>query len=211
MCKQLVLASQSPRRQSLLAQLGYQFDIIASDIDEAVHENELAEDYVQRLAKEKALHVFTSLQNKQKHHALVLGSDTCVVIEKQILGKPKNEADCINMLLLLSNKQHQVLTSIAVAYQYSVKNKLMTKVVVELITTHVLFKALTLDEIKRYWQSEEPKDKAGSYAIQGLGGQFVKSINGSYSAVVGLPLYETVELLAQCGLATRFQTNSFQG
>jgi len=85
----------------------------------------------------------------------------------------------------------------------------MTTFKVELIVTTVFFKALTLGEIQRYWQSEEPKDKAGSYAIQGLGGQFVKSINGSYSAVVGLPLYETAELLAQCGLASSIQTNNF--
>jgi len=200
MHKQLVLASQSPRRQSLLSQLGYQFNVIISDIDETVHKKESAENYVQRLAKEKALHVFNNLKKNEQEYTLVLGSDTCVVIDKQILGKPKDETDGTNMLTLLSNHQHQVLTSIAIAYQCEDKKKLITKFKVELVTTDVFFKALTLDEIKRYWQSEEPKDKAGSYAIQGLGGKFVKSINGSYSAVVGLPLYETAELLVECGL-----------
>jgi len=209
MSKKLILASQSPRRKLLLNQLDFQFEVITSDIDEAVYENELAENYVQRLAQEKAEHVFNKLPADKKKNALVLGSDTCVVINKQILGKPKSEADCIRMLTLLSNNCHQVLTSIAVVYQSEYKNKLINKFRVELIQTDVFFKQLTLNDIKRYWQSEEPKDKAGSYAIQGIGGQFVKSINGSYSAVVGLPLYETAELLAKCGLKTSIQTNNF--
>lgn len=203
--KQLILASQSPRRKALLAQLGYQFITQAADINEAVRCNENAKDYVVRLAKEKAQAIFLALPIQQQAQSIVIGSDTSVVIEGEILGKPANEAECIATLLRLSNKQHQVLTAIAVVTQdkksqdqrnQDQRNKTLSK----LIETQVQLKTLTVDEIKRYWHTKEPYDKAGSYAIQGLGGQFVTTINGSYSAVVGLPLYETVQLLAQVGL-----------
>ena len=208
--KQLILASQSPRRKALLAQLGYQFITQAADINEAVRCNENAKDYVVRLAKEKAQAIFFALPIQQQAQSIVIGSDTSVVIEGEILGKPANEAECITTLLRLSNKQHQVLTAIAVITQDKTsqdktsqdkrtqdqRNKTLSK----LIETQVQFKTLTVDEIKRYWHTKEPYDKAGSYAIQGIGGQFVTTINGSYSAVVGLPLYETVQLLAQVGL-----------
>jgi septum formation protein len=193
--KQLILASQSPRRKALLAQLGYQFITQAADIDESVRSDENAEDYVLRLSKEKAQTIFSALTIKQQAQSIVIGSDTSVVIEGEILGKPANEAECIATLLRLENKQHQVLTAISVV-SHDKKNKTIS----QLIETHVQFKALTVDEIKRYWQTGEPCDKAGSYAIQGIGGQFVTTIKGSYSAVVGLPLYETVQLLSQAGL-----------
>lgn len=197
--KQLILASQSPRRKALLAQLGYQFTTQAADIDESVHHNENAKDYVLRLAQEKAQAIFSTLPAAQQADTIVIGSDTSVVIDGKILGKPVNEADCVATLLRLENKQHQVLTSIAVINQGQ-NNK--SQVISKLVETQVQFKALTVDEIKRYWQTGEPCDKAGSYAIQGIGGQFVTTIKGSYSAVVGLPLYETAQLLAQVGLPT---------
>jgi len=197
--KQLILASQSPRRKSLLAQLGYQFTTQAADIDESLQCNESAKNYVLRLAQKKAEVIFATLSAQQQAQSIVLGSDTSVVIEGEILGKPLDEADCIATLQRLENKQHQVLTSIAVVSQGEVnKNETLSK----LVATQVQFKALTIDEIKRYWQTGEPCDKAGSYAIQGIGGQFVMTIKGSYSAVVGLPLYETAQLLAQVGLPT---------
>jgi septum formation protein len=191
--KQLILASQSPRRKELLAQLGYQFISQAADIDESVRNNENAKSYVIRLAQEKAQTVFSTLSIQQQEQSIVIGSDTSVVIDGEILGKPANETECIATLLRLENKQHQVLTAIAAASQEN-------KIISQLVETHVRFKALTVDEIKRYWQTGEPCDKAGSYAIQGIGGQFVTTIKGSYSAVVGLPLYETVQLLSQVGL-----------
>lgn len=197
--KQLILASQSPRRKSLLAQLGYQFTTQAADIDESVHRNEKAKDYVLRLAKEKAHVIFASLSAQQQAQAIVIGADTSVVIEGEILGKPVNEKDCIATLQRLENKQHQVLTAIAAVSQ---EQPSKTRVISKLVETHVQFKALTIDEIKRYWQTGEPCDKAGAYAIQGIGGQFVTTLKGSYSAVVGLPLYETAQLLAQAGLPT---------
>lgn len=194
--KQLILASQSPRRKNLLAQLGYQFTTMSADIDESVQSNEQPKDYVVRLAKEKAITIFSapSMQHsmQQQSNIIVLGADTSVVIDGDILGKPTDEADCISTLLRLSNKQHQVLTAIAAISA--------DQVISTLVETQVQFKTLTIEEIKEYWRTEEPCDKAGSYAIQGIGGQFVTTINGSYSAVVGLPLYETVQLLAQVGL-----------
>jgi len=196
--KRLILASQSPRRQALLSQLGYQFTTLIADIDESVTVNETAQDYVLRLAVEKAQTIYNKLPIEQQTHSLVLGADTCVVINNEILGKPIDENDCISTLLKLSNKQHQVLTSIAVVSAQSVAS--------QLVTTDVTFKKLTANEISRYWQTGEPEDKAGSYAIQGIGGQFVTNINGSYSAVVGLPLYETAQLLASVRLPTVIQT-----
>ena len=181
----LTLASNSPRRKELLSQLGYQFDCAGSDIDETPHQGESPIDYVKRMAVEKA-----QAQNS-KPATLVLGSDTCVIYQNEILGKPRDFEDARRMLMMLSGEQHQVLTSIAVVSEQAVE--------VEVVTTQVRFKTLSNKEIVNYWRSGEPKDKAGSYGIQGIGGQFVCHIEGSYSAVVGLPLYETAQLLARHG------------
>lgn len=205
MTKQLILASQSPRRKMLLGQLGYQFSTLVADIDESVCDHERAKDYVLRLAQEKALAIFGTLSFEKQQQSLVLGADTCVVIDGIILGKPASEAECIETLLRLENNEHQVLTAIAVA---SNETENIANVRSDTIETKVRFKALTINEIKRYWRTGEPCDKAGSYAIQGIGGQFVTTINGSYSAVVGLPLYETAQLLAKSGLPTTIQDNS---
>jgi septum formation protein len=187
----LILASQSPRRKQFLAQLGYQFSVQASDIDERILPSELAYDYVFRLAKQKALHVFDSLSSAEQQVSSVLGSDTCVVVDDKILGKPKSEDDCIATLSSLSNRQHQVMTAIALVNTKGIEG--------QVIKTEVTFKALSKTEIQAYWLTGEPQDKAGSYGIQGIAGQFVKTINGSYSAVVGLPLYETAQLLNNAG------------
>ncbi len=184
----LILASQSPRRKELLTQLGYQFESCPADIDESVIGSESPQDYVLRLAKGKALHVAQA----QPADTFVLGSDTSVVIDEHILGKPKDLAECITMLERLSGRVHCVFTAIAVARNGAVQARL--------IETQVSFKALTTSEIEAYWRTGEPQDKAGSYGIQGIGGQFVSQIKGSYSAVVGLPLYETVQLLSDMGL-----------
>lgn len=184
MSNKLVLASQSPRRKELLMQLGYQFQCVPADVDESVKLNESAEHYVNRLAKDKAIKV----AEQQDKNTVVLGSDTSVVFQQHILGKPTSLDDCIRMLSMLSGEKHQVITSVAV-----VQNKCVEVVTV---ITDVEFKSLTEEEIIRYWHTGEPKDKAGAYGIQGIGGQFVKQIQGSYSAVVGLPLYETAKLLS---------------
>jgi len=184
----ILLASNSPRRKELLAQLGYVFISNGSDIDESVNVNESAVEYVKRMAVQKAL------VQANDENTVVIGSDTSVVCGDEILGKPKDYDDAKRMLEMLSDNTHQVLTSIAVVKGADVS--------VRVVTTDVTFKTLTDSEILNYWQTGEPKDKAGSYGIQGIAGQFVTCIKGSYSAVVGLPLYETAQLLAKHGCPT---------
>lgn len=201
MTKKLVLASQSPRRKELLTQLGYQFSCRPADIDESVNLNEDALTYVQRMAEEKA--TVAAKQLGQLNENIVLGSDTCVVINGKILAKPENLDDCIAILSLLSTQKHQVLTAIAIFTGESVTS--------EVISTDVYFKSLTKNEIIAYWQTGEPQDKAGAYGIQGIAGQFVRRIEGSYSAVVGLPLFETAQLLAKFGVLTSINSiNTFK-
>jgi len=192
----LILASQSPRRQQLLTQLDYQFSCQPADIDETELLNESPSDYVCRLALEKA----TYIAKDQSDTTIIIGSDTTVVIDEKILGKPQDLTDCIRLLSLLSGKSHQVLTAISV-----VKAGLSKTV---LVSTDVVFKELSLNDINNYWLTGEPQDKAGAYGIQGIGGQFVKQISGSYSAVVGLPLFETAQLLKEFGLPTAIEQAS---
>ncbi len=207
--KRLILASQSPRRKQLLAQLGYTFSCVAADIDESIlvidGKAEQAVNYVERLACAKAQRVAQDLLTEylDDKNIIVLGSDTSVIIDDCILGKPESLADCQQMLMQLSNTKHQVLTAIAVV-DIANNNQVQCKTVV----TDVYFKQLTVDEITRYWQSGEPQDKAGSYGIQGIGAQFVQKINGCYFSVVGLPLYETAQLLAKVGLPTPIQISA---
>ncbi|MGY5452049.1 Maf family protein [Agarivorans sp. MS3-6] len=179
----LVLASASPRRQELLTQLGWEFSVAAADIDETPQTGEPAQHLVCRLAEQKAYAVY----QQQKEKSAVLGSDTIVVCQGKILGKPVDQLDSLKMLSLLSSKQHQVMTAICLY----VDGKADT----QLITTEVFFRQLSESEMRDYWLSQEPIDKAGSYAIQGIGGKFVERIEGSYSSVVGLPLVETDRLL----------------
>ena len=193
--KKLVLASQSPRREALLSQLGYQFICQPADIDESVFDDEPALNYVVRMAKEKAEVIAQAI--KPSLNCLILGADTCVVNNGEILAKPIDLADCITILKTLSAKKHQVLTAIAVTNGENISH--------EVIITDVYFKTLTTNEITAYWHTGEPQDKAGAYGIQGIGGQFVRRMEGSYSAVVGLPLYETSQLLAKFGLFSAIQ------
>lgn len=189
----LVLASKSPRRQTLLAQLGYRFSCQNADVDESVLPDESSEAYVLRVAIAKAQTIATRLTDQQHNHDfIVLGADTCVVINGEILSKPKDILDSQRMLTLLSNRQHQVLTAIAIVEKDKVKSTV--------VKTAVFFKPLSTQEILQYWQTGEPQDKAGSYALQGIAGRFITHIQGSYSAVIGLPLYETEQLLSTCQL-----------
>ncbi len=184
----LILASQSPRRRELLTSLGVPFEIRVNPIDETVKPNEAAESYVSRLALEKAQ---CTLQAEAKN-CWVLGSDTSVVVGSKILGKPESKGECIEMLTALSGNTHRVLTAIALVSQDLILDAL--------VETKVTFVHLS-DKMKdAYWRSGEPCDKAGGYGIQGLGGIFVSKIEGSYSAVVGLPLHETAKLLSQANL-----------
>jgi len=192
----LVLASASPRRKELLAQLSFlssaapkpfSFDILAADIDESHRAGESAASFVVRLAKEKALAGLSLYPAKGK--AVVLGSDTIVVLGNDILGKPKDEADAKAILTRLAGKSHQVMTAVAVTDGEQTLTKL--------VTTGVQFCPMTQSDILAYIATGEPMDKAGAYGIQGLGGSFVEAIEGSYSAVVGLPLVETRALLCE--------------
>jgi septum formation protein len=178
----LILASQSPRRKELLSQLGVKFDTQPADIDETPQIDECPSDYVSRLAIEKAKVV----ANKEPD-SWVLGSDTSVVINDRILGKPDSKQNAIEMLLALSGKTHQVLTAVALVRADQVFHKV--------VSTSVTFRCISQSMAEAYWQTGEPEDKAGSYGIQGMGGMLVESIHGSYSSVVGLPLAETADLL----------------
>ncbi|SHI05703.1 Maf family protein [Ferrimonas marina] len=185
----LCLASSSPRRQALLAQLGYQFELVIPDIDETPRAGETPAQLVVRLAQEKAS-TGLAMRQKQGHQGnLVLGSDTIVVQDGRVLGKPANRDEALATLRALSGREHQVMTAVALAAEDGCEHRL--------ITTQVQFCALTEAQMAAYWDSGEPADKAGSYGIQGLGGNFVRAIQGSYSAVVGLPLVETRELIEQ--------------
>lgn len=190
----LILASQSPRRKDFLKQLGFSFTNDAADIDESRINNEAAVDYVTRLALEKA----KKIAKNQPDTTIVLGSDTCVAIKDEILGKPDNREHYEQHMKMLSGGLHHVYTAVA-AVQGS-KEKVI------LVKTDVVFKTLSKEEIAFYWQTGEAVDKAGSYGIQGIAGQFVKEVHGSYSSVVGLPLVETSDLLKEFGLQPSFQS-----
>lgn len=184
----LVLASASPRRKELLTQIGVNFCVQAQDIDESVRSNELAADYVERIALEKAQSAISS----QSASTIVLAADTTVVVDKQILAKPEDKEDARRMLNLLSNREHSVFSGVAVGNA----QKLLCKVV----QTKVTFSPISLSQIDDYWESGEPAGKAGAYAIQGFAAIFVESVTGSYSNIVGLPLFETAELLEEFGI-----------
>lgn len=191
--QRLVLASGSPRRRELLTQIGVAYTVQSANIDESLLPYEKPDEYVARLANAKA----TMVAGMTLEGQTVLGADTTVVVGDEVLGKPTDAEDASTMLAKLSGRQHQVLT--AVALVRSLSKKLISA---QTVTTTVVFRQLSPAEIDVYVRSGEPMDKAGAYAIQGLGGAFVKSIHGSYTNVVGLPLAETYELLAAAKLRT---------
>lgn len=189
---QIILASESPRRRELLEQIGVHAIVQPVDIDESKKQGESVITYVQRLAAEKAQTGCEIIENKNK--LPVLGSDTIVELGDSILGKPVDRQQAKEMLRLLSGKKHTVHTSVAIV---TVKDMFTAT-----SSTQVQFKVLEEDEIDGYLATGEADDKAGSYAIQGRAAQFIKNINGSFSGVMGLPLYETVQLLKRCGIKT---------
>ena len=185
----LVLASQSPRRLELLEQIGVHPAVHPAHIDETPLIDETPEDYVNRLARNKAEAV-----SQHYTEALVIGSDTSVVIDQQILGKPENREEFISMFKRLSGAKHQVMTAVAITDGQHTRS--------EVVITQVSFYPISERDIEAYWLSGEPQDKAGGYGIQGLGALFVKEIQGSYSAVVGLPIAETGKILEKFGFST---------
>ena len=182
----LILASQSPRRAELLDQVGVRYERAVAAVDERPLDGESPQDYVRRVALAKAQVV------RERHpDADVLGADTTVVIGSRILGKPSDQADAIDMLLSLAGRTHEVLSGVALIGDESDYR---------LSTSRVTFRALNETEALAYWHTGEPIDKAGAYAIQGLGAAFVERIEGSYSGIMGLPLFETLSLLRRIGV-----------
>lgn len=188
----LYLASQSPRRRELLRQIGVNHQVIRVEVLEVPAPGETAEAYVQRLAQEKAAAGLAAVQARGLFCNAVLGADTLGLLDGEILEKPRDKADAVAMLRRLSGRSHQVITAVAL---HSVDRQLC-----KISVTDVYFRSLDDSEIEAYWETGEPCDKAGSYAIQGLGAVFVKEIRGSYSNVVGLPLETTCELLHEFGI-----------
>jgi septum formation protein len=191
----LRLASASPRRRELLSQIGVPHVVTGAHIDESVHEGERPHDYVQRMARTKAETVW-----QQDGSLPVLAADTTVVLDGIVFGKPADRADALRMLRLLSGRTHEVLTAVALASGEDAPNRRAAGISIRVSVSSVRFRVLTEAEIEAYWETGEAKDKAGAYAVQGLAAVFIESLTGSYSGVMGLPLFETSELLRAAGV-----------
>lgn len=192
----LLLASQSPQRLALLQQLGFEPQCLATDVDETPHSPETPEDLVLRLAQKKARacagsSLCMAAMTENDSECVVLAADTVIDLDGKILGKPQNQAHAAAMLMSLSNREHLVHSGVCVLE--AGRDKVYTAVV----TTRVRFTTISPETAREYWLSGEPTGKSGSYAIQGRGAQFVVHLSGSYSNVVGLPLFETGRLLAR--------------
>ena len=187
----IYLASQSPRRAELLQQIGVGFDVLSVAVDETMQASEAPVAFVQRLAMEKARAGWCTLTPERRRP--VLGADTIVIAADAVMGKPANRQQAIEMLLTLSGSTHQVITAVALAGEHEVVRSQCSR---------VTFRTLTRQECEAYWETGEPRDKAGAYAIQGLAAMFITWLEGSYSGVMGLPLYETTELLKTFGIDT---------
>jgi len=185
-----LLASASPRRADLLRQIGCRFRVAPVDVDESVFPGEPAVDYVQRIALQKAS---TAWLANRLTGVPVLGADTAVVVGPDIFGKPADREQALSMLHRLSGTTHRVLSAVAMVAG--------ERQLLRCTETLVTFRPLSAGECERYWQTGEPVDKAGAYAIQGLGGVFVTALKGSSSSVVGLPLAETCQLLQAFDIA----------
>ena len=185
----VILASQSPRRRELLGLIGVPHDVQPADIDETYRPGELPRDHAIRLAREKA-------QKVARPDAVVIGSDTIVVVDGDVLGKPTDDADATRMLRRLSGRAHVVITAVAVAWQGTV--------IADAEEVGVTFHALTPADIAAYIATREPMDKAGAYGIQGYGATIVSRVDGDYFAVMGLPLQLLVRLLSRVGVRYAF-------
>jgi len=191
MSKQLILASASPRRRELLQQIGVEFHVHAVDMDESMLPGETVMQHVKRLAIEKARLGYEAV-SQQESDLAVLAADTVVEIDGEVLGKPVDIRQAAVFLARLSARKHKVHTAVALV---TGNNELS-----EISSSEVEFTKLSEQTITAYVETGEPLDKAGAYAIQGIAGQFVVNLNGSYSGVMGLPLYETAKLFSACGV-----------
>jgi septum formation protein len=192
------LASASPRRRQLLSQIGVPFQVLSVEIDESIARGESAEGYVLRVAEAKAVAGRAERVAGRRPQAPVLGADTAVVAAGAILGKPADCADAERMLGLLSARTHEVLTAVALAIEDRVLSRLSR--------SEVTFREITREEARVYWNTGESRDKAGGYAIQGYGAVFVSALRGSYSGVMGLPLFETAQMLRSAGVPCWLRT-----
>jgi septum formation protein len=183
------LASASPRRRALLTQIGIGYTLLHAEVDEALLPDEPAGDYVRRVALEKVRAGRRLLSGAAG--SPVLGADTAVVVDGRIMGKPRDRDEGIDMLLTLSGRSHQVLSAVALS---------AGREAVRVSESRVSFRTLTQAQCAAYWDTGEPHDKAGGYAIQGRAAVFVSRLEGSYSGVMGLPVYETAELLREFGI-----------
>lgn len=191
----IYLASQSPRRRDLLKQIGINFDMLLPrldprrglDTDETPHPDELPEIYVQRICKDKANAGWRTLKFRNLPPFPVLAADTSVILDGKIIGKPASREHAVDTLRNLSGRQHQVLSAAAIIFE--------TRLEMRLSVSKVTFSKLSEERIRRYLLTNEPQDKAGAYAIQGHAAAFIQHIEGSYSGIMGLPLFETTELL----------------
>lgn len=182
----IILASSSPRRKELLEQVGLKFEIFSPDIDESVCIGESADHYVQRLAQQKAQAILAQFPD-----AIVIAADTSLVLDHKIIGKPESKQHAFEIWTALSDRQHDVLSGVCLLSSQCDPNTIQSMVV----RTKVYFQKLSQLDMEQYWATGEPIGKAGAYAIQGYAAQFIPRIEGSYSNVVGLPLYETLQLL----------------
>lgn len=203
----LYLASTSPRRRELLTQIGVRFDVLRVDVNEDPLPAESALDYVQRLAAEKAAAGLQLLRQRDLDGA-VLGADTTGLLDGRILVKPVDRHDAIRMLLEMSGRTHEVLTGVALAFGGGASGD---SLLVACSRTAVTFRSIDAAEASAYWDTGEPADKAGAYGIQGFGAVFVESIAGSYTGVVGLPLFETAQLLRQAGIPVWQRAGAHKG
>ena len=188
----IYLASASPRRQELLRQLGIAFEAMPSNLLEVPRAGEHPEGYVLRVARDKAQHVARQVRERGLAPRPVLGADTEVVLEGEILGKPRDVQQGQAMLRKLAGCTHEVLTGLVLLHQ-DVEYKAINR-------SRVTFGPLTDTDMQRYWDSGEPADKAGGYAVQGRAAAFIQHIEGSYSGIMGLPLFELMQLLRQAGI-----------
>lgn len=189
---QVYLASQSPRRRELLDQLGIRHRVLVPDVNEAALPKESPEAYVRRIARIKAEVAAMRVSERRMKALPIVAADTAVVLGRRILGKPADDAEALAILARLSGKPHRVLTAVAVVFQ--------GKLAAALSDTRVEFRRLSPADIEAYVATGEPLDKAGAYGIQGRAAAFVRRIEGSYSGVMGLPLFETAQLLGKMGI-----------
>lgn len=188
----VILASASPRRRELLNLIGLQHEVLPADVDETLHPGEIPFAYAERLARAKA-------QKSAMAGTVSIGSDTIVVVDGDVLGKPADEAEAAAMLRRLSGRSHKVMTAVAVAFDGEITS--------EVVEVGVTFRTLRDDEIADYVRTGEPMDKAGAYGIQGFGATIVDGVDGDYFAVMGLPVNRMVRLFESVGLVYRFGTS----